>query len=322
MHHLWSPQRSLRSHRPHPHPPRPITIRLLRLYPAAWRQHYGEELSDLLAEEPVSVPAILYVLAGALDAHLHAQLVPAAVSSHYEQVRSALLTVFCAFVAFLVTVLGGLEAVHDGAFAPVLLTRVDPQPTWLWKVLTLGAVPAVLAALGGGTPILVSVVKETYTTRRHDLWLLAIPPLTALVLGACDGVEELRRSRPIALPAALGGGLDLLFHALFVLAAVVCAATVCTLVARSTAIRFRIFQIALSAAAALTTAMATILGATIIWLLQARANIPQHLDPSPLAVVGVTLLLAVMALSTVVAVRAVAQGFAARTSGPGAAISQ
>jgi hypothetical protein len=47
---------------------------ILRCYPRAWRERYGDELADMLAREPRS-PRLAFDLAlGALDAHLHPQV--------------------------------------------------------------------------------------------------------------------------------------------------------------------------------------------------------------------------------------------------------
>ena len=45
---------------------------LIRLYPRAWRERYGEELSLLLEDRPPGPFDALDLLLGALDAHLHA----------------------------------------------------------------------------------------------------------------------------------------------------------------------------------------------------------------------------------------------------------
>lgn len=60
-----------------------MTLRaLLRLYPRQWRQRYGDELGALLEEEPLKAAAVVDVLRGALDAHLHPELVrPALVAA-------------------------------------------------------------------------------------------------------------------------------------------------------------------------------------------------------------------------------------------------
>src|SRR5262249_1318490 len=71
------------------------TVWLLRLYPRAWRDRYGAELAELLAQEPVSALAILYVVGGAVDAHLHPHLAtPANRDSAQYRLRATVITVF------------------------------------------------------------------------------------------------------------------------------------------------------------------------------------------------------------------------------------
>jgi hypothetical protein len=48
--------------------------RLIRLYPPAWRDQYGDEFADLLAERPPSLVQRLDIVRGALDAWVHPQL--------------------------------------------------------------------------------------------------------------------------------------------------------------------------------------------------------------------------------------------------------
>jgi len=47
---------------------------LLQLYPARWRERYGEEFGAVLASQRASVGLVLDVLGGAIDAHLYPQL--------------------------------------------------------------------------------------------------------------------------------------------------------------------------------------------------------------------------------------------------------
>src|SRR5207253_6150725 len=54
---------------------------LLRFYPARWRERYGEEVADLLATEPPSVPRVVDLLRGLIDAHLHPELVDSALAA-------------------------------------------------------------------------------------------------------------------------------------------------------------------------------------------------------------------------------------------------
>jgi len=47
---------------------------LLQLYPARWRERYGEEFGAVLASQRASVGMLLDVLGGAIDAHLYPQI--------------------------------------------------------------------------------------------------------------------------------------------------------------------------------------------------------------------------------------------------------
>lgn len=51
---------------------------MLRLYPQAWRQRYGEEVAALVASEPRSFRLFFDLIAGAIDAWLKPQWTPAA----------------------------------------------------------------------------------------------------------------------------------------------------------------------------------------------------------------------------------------------------
>ena len=56
-------------------------VLLVRLYPARWRERYGEEIADLLATEPPSVPRAVDMVRGLIDAHLHPELVDSALAA-------------------------------------------------------------------------------------------------------------------------------------------------------------------------------------------------------------------------------------------------
>ena len=47
---------------------------LLQLYPARWRERYGEEFGAVLASQRASLGMVLDVLGGAIDAHLYPQI--------------------------------------------------------------------------------------------------------------------------------------------------------------------------------------------------------------------------------------------------------
>ena len=44
--------------------------RLLRLYPRAWRERYGDEFLELVNDGPLNVGQLIDIVSGAIDAHL------------------------------------------------------------------------------------------------------------------------------------------------------------------------------------------------------------------------------------------------------------
>lgn len=48
---------------------------LLKLYPPGWRRRYGAELSELVATQAFSIGSAIDLLAGAVDAWLHPELI-------------------------------------------------------------------------------------------------------------------------------------------------------------------------------------------------------------------------------------------------------
>ena len=112
---------------------------LIRLYPKAWRDRYGEELSLLLEDRPPGPFDSLDLLLGALDAHLHRRAVDAGGAVPTSMPRSARL--------------GAGAAIAGGAlWMPALVTAVrdDPGMTAMMMLLvslSLSMFVVALAAL-------------------------------------------------------------------------------------------------------------------------------------------------------------------------------
>jgi hypothetical protein len=64
--------------------PRLLVRGMLRLYPRSWRARYGAELADLFAPSSLSISLIVDLIAGAIDARLHPELVARPVSPAQE----------------------------------------------------------------------------------------------------------------------------------------------------------------------------------------------------------------------------------------------
>jgi len=69
---------------------------LLRLYPAAWRERYGDEMIALLEGQPATLLDHLDLIRGALDAHLHPQVRGAAATDKEPSVNQRLLALAAA----------------------------------------------------------------------------------------------------------------------------------------------------------------------------------------------------------------------------------
>ena len=152
--------------------------RLLRLYPRAWRDRYGDEVATVLAEHHVTYWTALDIVLGALDAHLHGDLLPRRLTSMAHRIRSSEITTFCAFVLFSI------------AWLPLSLMR-DPLPVWeaaatvhpellvALTILGFAGLVATLAVLAGGLPLLVSVLAQSIAARRWRLLVLFVVPFLA-----------------------------------------------------------------------------------------------------------------------------------------------
>ncbi len=141
---------------------------LLSLYPRAWRDRYGDEVAAVLAEHRVTQWTALDVLLGALDAHLHGDLLPRRLTSMAHRIRSSEITIFCAFVLFCI------------AWLPLGLVR-DPLPVWeaaaaahpallvALTLLGLAGLVATLAVLAGGLLLVVSALAQSIAARHRGL---------------------------------------------------------------------------------------------------------------------------------------------------------
>ena len=73
-----------------------MTSVLIHLYPRAWRQRYGEEMRELLASQPSSLRTFTDLVAGALDARLNPQHMPAVPAGANQGVGTMMKALRCA----------------------------------------------------------------------------------------------------------------------------------------------------------------------------------------------------------------------------------
>ena len=210
---------------------------LLRLYPARWRDRYGDEFAAVLEERPLGPFDVADVLLGALDANLHLRGLGAA-SQHGKGFAMSLR------IGGYAAVVGGLlwlyvlaaNAINDGAeagapmigFAVVAATvatlvaliglsafQSRRHPALTWAAFAIPAVGAVVGLLGA---VAMAVVGDTDARIVGGLSLWAISTLgllTLLIGSALFAVATwLTKSLSRAASALLGVGALLVIPAI------------------------------------------------------------------------------------------------------------
>jgi hypothetical protein len=210
---------------------------LLRLYPARWRDRYGDEFAAVLEERPLGPFDVADVLLGALDANLHLRGLGAA-SQHGKGFAMSLR------IGGYAAVVGGLlwlyvlaaNAINDGAeagapmigFAVVAATvatlvaliglsafQSRRHPALTWAAFAIPAVGAVVGLLGA---VAMAVVGDTDARIVGGLSLWAISTLgllTLLIGSALFAVATwLAKSLSRAASALLGVGAVLVIPAI------------------------------------------------------------------------------------------------------------
>lgn len=291
---------------------------LLALYPAWWRARYGEEFEALLQECLHSPLDALDIALGAVDAHLELSAASDWRSMNMNnKLRTAILLVFTAYIAFIIAGMGVYGFADDSPFIPMM--QVSPGLLLAWRALQVGAVVALAAVVIGGAPLAWNVVRQAFTSRRQDLRLLVVPVVAFVALVLYVAAAAYLTSRGPALqPAGSVNGLLLMWGlvAVFVFGAIASAAAVWTLVERqdpdadarlplANDVRVQPYKFAVVPAVIATIAMLTMFLAAILWFgiaFSARPDVlagnqgPLMLD-SRLALAA-TLLLMLAALTT------------------------
>jgi hypothetical protein len=157
---------------------------LLRLYPRVWRARYEEEFLAVLTSHPFSFFEGIDVMRGALDAHLHPCLGTATLSSSERMrqmlstLRCSLLTIFCAYVGFILAGGAFQKMTESGNLAEV--ARTNSLVGLSFDLVVIGAFIALLAVLVGSLPIGVAVIGSALTHKRRESLLGLIVPFLAL----------------------------------------------------------------------------------------------------------------------------------------------
>jgi hypothetical protein len=275
--------------------------RLLQLYPAAWRERYGAEVAAVLQQHRVSLWTVVDVLVGALDAHLHPNLLPGRLISMPHRLRSSEIVVFCAFVLFCVAWLP-LRLVRDPLPVWEAAVRAHPELLTTLGLLDVAGLVATLAILAGGVPILLTALGQAIAARRWGLLLLFAVPLLAVLalivywLVAVPASTARQSDAPAAPLTPLAVALQLGLLVLLLLAVGGSAAAIATAIGRSS-FSVRLLRFVLVPATVTTAALAVGLVAGVALSALIFVEAPQVGSWPPLHIADALLMLAAAALS-------------------------
>jgi hypothetical protein len=154
----------------------PITAaRLLRLYPAQWRNRYGVEFSALLEDHAFSLRTLFNVASLALEAHMHA------LGSTAHRGGALAGRMSCAWILAVAAGIALYGVVDDSPFVNAM--RGDLFFRICWQGLEIGSLIAAAALALGGIPLVWSVLRYAVEAHRRDILIrLALPSLAALLL--------------------------------------------------------------------------------------------------------------------------------------------
>lgn len=301
-----------------------MTRWLVRFYPRGWRERYEEEFLAMLEQRPASVWDLFNVALGVLDARLRPQVVTER-SIMVERMRRSVLAVLWAWVGLVVAGVGFQKMTEYEDFARA--ARENALVGGAFDAVVIGAVVALAAIFVGGVPIAFAAARGALTEGRRDVALLLCVPVLSLavfvgytlviVRGIDPALERIAPGEAMKVPLLLSLAL------VFVLAAVASAGAVSAAVRRSEIgalpIRFAVYP-----AAAASAAMVVVLVGTAVWGLALRAQAPAlFAGDEGIASASTSgtwmVIVAVMAVSTGVAVVAAVRGLLARRPGRTAA---
>jgi hypothetical protein len=158
-----------------------VRKRLLSLYPEAWRERYGEEMSALLDETPTSVSGTLDLLRGALSAHLR----PLAAPAPKARARGTVAGVLGCFIIFLFVGSAFAKTTENDGYTE----RLHPLLGVSHSVILDGAIVAIAALALAAAPLAVASVLQARRTRDPELAkLVALPPAAIAVFAGSVGL--------------------------------------------------------------------------------------------------------------------------------------
>ena len=283
---------------------------ILRCYPRAWRKRYAEEMRVLLQEHPVSLWTLLDLLRGALDAHLHPNLLPGEIMTMAARLRTSEIVIFCTFI-FYACLWFVVNGVRDPLSVWEPTIQAHPAISLADSILNASMGIALLAVILGGVPVLLSIVRQAFQNREWRQLVLLSVPLVAVVLIVVYGLLASGMWAQRTVPQNVNAPLTPLAiilqvgFLLLLLVAVVGSSAGLMLAVRRSQLSERLVRFALLAAAIVTLAMVVGTGATLLLSVLILTQAPQVAVIAP-AIMPVFAIL--MGIAAALAINALQRG--------------
>jgi hypothetical protein len=156
---------------------------MLRLYPAAWRARYQDELEAVLEQHTITLATIVDLLWGALDARLDPTFTSERMFRPMSRLRTSAVALFLAYAAFVLgygafTRLTDPRAPFDDA------ARLHPELGIAFLIVNWASVAGLLALALGGVPIALDIALGAWRERRRRTLVFLVSPLLLFALAA------------------------------------------------------------------------------------------------------------------------------------------
>ncbi len=291
-----------------------VAALLVRAYPRSWRERYGDEVLAWVGEGGLGPARALDLLRGVVDARLHPELVEKGLIRMVERLRGSVLGVLCGYAVFVVAGAGYQKLTEYEDFTAA--ANRDAALGVTSRTIVVASVVALAATVAAGAPIGLATVRQALAGRRA-LWrpLGLVAAALLWVAGTLALMAWRARSSPLppgkmASVSEVSGWL-----ASLLLGVMVGVAAAVTAVRRSE-LGVGLLRFGTATVAVVAAAMLVMLVATVWWGLALRSADPalfhshEGIRASSTVATWVSIV-ALMAASTALALRAGARGLAA-----------
>jgi hypothetical protein len=291
-----------------------IAALLVRAYPRSWRERYGDEVLAWVGEGGLGPARALDLVRGAMDARLHPELVEKGLIRMVERLRGSVLGVLCGYAVFVVAGAGYQKLTEYEDFTAAANRHAALGATS--RTIVVASVVALVAMVVAGAPIGLATVRQALAGRRalwRPLGLVALALLWAA--GTLALMAWRARSSPLP-PGKMASVSEVAgWLASLLLAVTVGVAAAVTAVRRSE-LGLGLLRLGTAAVAVVAAAMLVMLGATVWWGLALRSADPALFHShegirASSTVASWASIVALMAASTALALRAGVRGLAA-----------